>query len=214
LLVSPIIGSPWLSGLLQSANIPSLIDIFWRFFVIGGTLFGSGYVIAAYLQRAFVDNLHWLTPQQLIDVLAIGQSTPGPVTSTSSAAGYIMTVTPGNLWSGIPGAIVATIAVFLPAFVVVLILGRVVPYMRRYSIIQDFLKGVNAGVIALLIMAFINLAFGTLVTPGGFDWLSLILTGLAFYASERLKWSPLRLMIVGAGIGLVRILAMTVLGLA
>src|SRR5205085_6416130 len=98
---------------------PSLLDLFWRFFVIGGTLFGSGYVLAAYMQRTFVDGLHWLTPQQLLDTLAIGQATPGPVTSTVSAAGYVMTMTPGDLWSGVPGAIVATVAVFLPSFIII-----------------------------------------------------------------------------------------------
>lgn len=186
-------------------RIPGLGDLFWHFFVIGATLFGSGYVVAAYMQRSIVDTLHWLTPQQLIDVLAIGQSTPGPVLSTASAAGYVITVTPGNLWSGVPGAIAATIGVFAPAFFIVLILGRVVPYIRRYPVIMDFLKGVNAGVIALLIGAFITLALATLIHPGGsVDWLSLILTVLAFLALERYNWSPLRLIIIGIGIGLLR----------
>ncbi len=189
-------------------GIPGAVDLFWRFMVIGGTLFGSGYVISAYLQRTFVDGLHWLTPTQLVDVLAIGQSTPGPVLSTASAAGYVMTATPGLLWSGVPGAIASTIGVFLPAFVIVLILGKVVPILYKYPVALDFLKGVNGGVIALLVGAFFNLAWATLVRPGmglRVDWLSLLLTILAFGALERLKWSPVLLIAVGVGVGLVRI---------
>ncbi|MEP7288904.1 MAG: chromate efflux transporter [Chloroflexota bacterium] len=188
-------------------QVPALGDLFWRFLIIGGTLFGSGYVLAAYMQRTFVDELHWLTPQRLLDVLAIGQATPGPLTSTASAAGYMLTVTPGAIWSGVPGAIVATLGVFLPAFVVVLILGRVVPYIRRYPIVLDFLKGVNAGVIALLIGAFANLAWATAVRPdSSVDWLSLVLVGIAFILLERFKWNPIQLIVIGALVGVGRVM--------
>ena len=187
---------------------PSLLDLFWRFFVIGGTLFGSGYVLAAYMQRTFVDGLHWLTPQQLINVLAIGQATPGPLSSTATAAGYVITARPGDALSGVPGAIAASLGVFLPAFIVVLILGYVVPYLRRYPVAMDFLKGVNAGVIALLIGAFVTLAWATVIRPdSGPDWLSLALTGIAFVLLERYRWNPLTLIVVGAGVGIVRVVA-------
>ncbi len=206
LLLAPV--APGLSafGQVLTDNSTGLFDLFWRFLVIGGTLFGSGYILAAYLQRTFVDGLHWLSAQQLLEVLAIGQSTPGPVLSTASAAGYVMTVTPGNLWSGVPGAVAATVGVFLPAFVIVLILGRVVPYLRRYPTVLDFLKGVNAGVIALLIGAFVTLAAAALVRPdASIDWLTLLLAILAFVALERYHWSPLRLIIVGILTGVVRV---------
>src|SRR5260221_8166328 len=140
-MVVPIFG---LSALAQ--GIPTLPDLFWRFFVIGGTLFGSGYVLATYMQRTFVDGLHWLTPQQLLNTLAIGQATPGSLLSTSAAAGYLITVQPGDVWSGVPGGIVAAVGVFLPEFIVVLILGRIIPLLRCYPVALDFLKGVNAGV--------------------------------------------------------------------
>jgi len=185
---------------------PSLLDLFWRFLVIGGTLFGSGYVLAAYMQRTFVDGLHWLTPQQLLNVLAIGQATPGPLLSTASATGYLITARVGDTWSGVPGATVSTLGVFLPAFIVVLILGHVVPYLRRYPVAMDFLKGVNAGVIALLIGAFVTLAWATVIRPDSSpDWLSLALIGMAFILLERSRWSPLVLIVVGAGVGIVRI---------
>ncbi|MCC7450955.1 MAG: chromate efflux transporter [Anaerolineae bacterium] len=203
LLLGPLAGLA--SHAMLSVKIPTLTDLFGQFFIIGATLFGSGYVLVAYMQRAFVDGLGWMTPQQLLDTLAIGQSTPGPVSSTASAAGYVMTVTPGNIWSGVPGALAATAGVFLPAFVVVWLLGKIVPYLRRYPITLDFLKGVNAGVIALLIEAFMTLAWAALVRPDvGVNGWSLIVAGVAFVALERYDASPLILVGVGAVIGVGR----------
>ena len=201
-----VLGLSGLGQFLPLVKAPNLADLFAQFFVIGATLFGSGYVLIAYMQRAFVDGLGWLTPQQLLDTIAIGQSTPGPVSSTVSAAGYIMTVTPGNLWSGIPGALAATAGVFLPPFIIVALLGKLIPYMRRYPVVFDFLKGVNAGVIALLIGTFFNLSWATLIRPStGIDWLSLGLTVMAFILLERFKVSPLLLLALGAATGLVRV---------
>jgi chromate transporter len=192
---------------LLSGTKPGLLDLFGQFFVIGATLFGSGYVLVAYMQRTFVDALGWLTPQQLLDTIAIGQSTPGPVSSTVSAAGYVLTVTPGDIWSGVPGALAATVGVFLPAFIIVALLGKIVPYLRRYPVTLDFLTGVNAGVIALLIGTFLTLAWATLIRPDGeIDLLALCLTILAFVGLERYRLSPLILIALGAGIGLLRAL--------
>ena len=184
---------------------PTLIDLFARFLVIGATLFGSGLILVAYMDRAFVQNTGWLTPQQLVDTLAIGQATPGPVSSTAAAAGYVMTATPGDLLSGTPAALLSSVAVFTPAFFIVLLLGRLIPILGRSPAALDFLKGVNAGVIALLIGAFINLAWGTVIrVDSKVDWLSVMLTGLAFVALERLRWEPAGLILIGAGIGLAR----------
>lgn len=185
---------------------PTALDLFGRFVLIGATLFGSGYILAAYMERHFVTETGWLTSQQLIDTLAIGQLTPGPVLSTSAAAGFVMTATPTNLWTGILPAFLSAVGVFLPAFIIVLILGKFIPLVKRSALAQDFLKGVNVGVIALLVGAFISLAWGTLVRPQGgtIDGISLVLTGLAFYASERRGWSPLGLVMAGICVGLLR----------
>jgi chromate transporter len=184
---------------------PTLADLFARFLVIGATLFGSGLILVAYMDRSFVQDTGWLTPQQLVDTLAIGQATPGPVLSTAAAAGYIMTATPGDLLSGVPAAVLSSVAVFTPAFFIVLLLGRLIPILGRSPAALDFLKGVNAGVIALLIGAFINLAWSTVIrVDSDVDWIAIALTGLAFVALERLRWEPALLIVVGAGIGLAR----------
>lgn len=205
-----------LAGLAaQAADIvrPALLELFGRFLLIGATLFGSGYVLAAYMERSFVQDTGWLSAQQLLDTFAIGQSTPGPVLSTAAAAGYVMTAIPGDVWSGVPGAIASAVGVFTPAFFIVLALGRIVPYLRRSQGARDFLGGVNAGVIALLVGAFVTLAASTLIRPDPapgsppVDLLSLALVGLAFVALERWRWPPGALIIVGAGVGLMRVAA-------
>lgn len=186
---------------------PSLADLFVRFLIIGGTLFGSGYVLIAYMERAFVFETAWLTPRQLVDSFSIGQATPGPVLSTAAAAGYIMGADPDNLWAGVPSALISAMAVFLPAFLIVLALSRLIPLITRYTFISDFLKGVNAGVIALLVATFLNLAWSTLVrAERSVDWLALGMAVAAFFALERLRWSPLLLVTLGIGVGVLRTL--------
>lgn len=205
-MVIPFLPGIELMGQITQKIAPTLMDIFWRFFVIGGTLFGSGYVLASYMQRSFVDGAGWLTPRQLLDVLAIGQATPGPVTSTVAAAAYIMMGDPNNLWAGIPAAVLGTIGVFLPAFIIILLLGRLIPYLRRYPIMLEFLKGVNAGVIALLIGTFSDLAISTLrQSSGGLDWIALIMTLAAFVGLEYLELGAVPLVLIGATLGIVRI---------
>jgi chromate transporter len=184
---------------------PSLADLFVRFLIIGGTLFGSGYVLIAYMERAFISESNWLTPRQLVDAFSIGQATPGPVLSTAAAAGYIMHADPSDLWAGVPSALIAAVGVFLPAFLIVLAIGRLMPILARYRLINDFLKGVNAGVIALLIATFLNLAWTTLVrAERGVDWLAVGMAIAAFFALERLKWSPVLLLALGIGVGVLR----------
>jgi chromate transporter len=184
---------------------PSLTDLFVRFLIIGGTLFGSGYVLIAYMERTFIAETNWLTTRQLVDAFAIGQATPGPVLSTAAAAGYLMRADPSDLWAGVPSALVSAIGVFLPAFLIVLAIGKLMPLLARYTLINDFLKGVNAGVIALLMATFLNLAWTTLVrAERGVDWLAAIMALAAFVALERLKWSPVLLIALGIGAGILR----------
>ena len=118
----------------------------WRLFLvfakIGAVLFGSGYVLLAFLQGDLVDRLHWLTERQLLDAVAVGQVTPGPVFTTATFIGYII--------GGVPGAVVATVGIFAPGFVYVALSGWLVPRIRRSRVAASMLDGVVVGSLALM----------------------------------------------------------------
>jgi chromate transporter len=121
----------------------SFASLFLIFLKIGSVLFGSGYVLLAFLQSDFVERTHWLSQAQLLDAVAVGQITPGPVFTTATFVGYLLG---GNL-----GAIVATVGIFLPAFFFVSISGPLLPHVRRSPVAGAFLDGVNAGSFALMV---------------------------------------------------------------
>jgi chromate transporter len=118
----------------------------WRLFVvfleIGSVLYGSGYVLLAFLQQTLVDRYGWLSSQELLDAVAIGQITPGPVFTTATFVGWQI--------DGPLGAAVATVGIFLPSFVFVALLGRIVPWMRRQPVARAFLTGVTAASLGLM----------------------------------------------------------------
>jgi len=132
-----------LPTLLQAAPVPvSLMTLFLTFLKIGAVLYGSGYVLLAFLRNDFVVRLGWLTDQQLLDAVAIGQMTPGPVFTTATFIGYLV--------AGVPGAVLATVGIFLPAFIFVALLHPLVPRLRRYPWTAAMLDGVNAAAIGLM----------------------------------------------------------------
>jgi chromate transporter len=128
----------------------SLTALFLFFLKVGAILFGSGYVLLAFLRADLVEHWHWLSDGQLLDAVAIGQMTPGPVFSTATFVGYVL--------GGLPGALVATAGIFLPAFGFVAVSGPLVPHLRRSSVAGAFLDGVNVGALAL--MAVVTFALG------------------------------------------------------
>ena len=105
-------------------------------------MFGSGYVLLAFLRTEFVERLHWLTEKQLIDAVAVGQFTPGPLSATATFIGYVV--------AGWRGAIVATVGIFLPGFVLVALSGPFLPRLRRSAAVAAALDGVVAGSLALM----------------------------------------------------------------
>jgi chromate transporter len=133
-----------LGGALGPAAAPAvgLASLFLLFLKLGAVLFGSGYVLLAFLQADLVDRLHWLTQGQLLDAVAAGQITPGPLFTTATFIGYLL--------KGIPGAVLATLGIFLPSFLMVAGLGQVVPRLRRSPAAARFLDGVNAAALALM----------------------------------------------------------------
>jgi chromate transporter len=120
----------------------SLGTLFVTFLKIGSVLFGSGYVLLAFLRADFVERLGWLTGQQLLDAVAIGQVTPGPLFTTATFIGFLL--------AGTPGAIVATVAIFLPAFVFVAASGPLIPRIRRSPTAGAVLDGVTVASLGLM----------------------------------------------------------------
>jgi chromate transporter len=125
-----------------AAQTVSLSGLFGVFLKIGSVLFGSGYVLLAFLRADLVHRLHWLTEGQLIDAIAAGQVTPGPVFTTATFIGYLL--------AGPKGALIATAGIFLPAFVFVAASGPLVPRLRASEIAGAFLDGVNVASLALM----------------------------------------------------------------
>ena len=128
----------------------SLSSLFLFFLKIGAVLFGSGYVLLAFLRDDLVERWHWLTNAQLLDAVAVGQFTPGPLSSTATFIGYVL--------AGPAGAAVATAGIFLPAFVFVAACGPFVPRLRRSRAVGAFLDGVNVAVLALMAEVSLQLA--------------------------------------------------------
>lgn len=134
-----------------------LWPLFGVFVKIGSVLFGSGYVLLAFLRADLVERLHWLTERQLLDAVAVGQITPGPVFTTATFIGYLL--------GGRGGAAVATAGIFLPAFVFVALSGAVLPWLRRSPAARAVLDGVNVASLALMVVVTWQLARAALIDP-------------------------------------------------
>lgn len=134
-----------------------LWPLFLFFLKVGAVLFGSGYVLLAFLRADLVDRWQWLTEAQLLDAIAVGQFTPGPVFTTATFIGYLL--------AGLPGATVATVGIFLPAFFFVAISGPLIPRLRRSPVAGAFLDGVNVASLALMAVVTWQLGHVALVDP-------------------------------------------------
>jgi len=166
-------------------SLPALFLVFAK---IGSVLFGSGYVLLAFLRADFVERLGWLTESQLLDAVAVGQVTPGPVFTTATFVGYLL--------GGVAGAVVATIGIFLPAFVFVALSGPLVPRLRRSKMAGAVLDGVNVASLALMAVVTWQLAAATLVRP-----LPIIVCAASFVALVRGTVNATWLIVAAAAIG-------------
>jgi chromate transporter len=143
----------WLGAMSTTAAATTsfgLWPLFLLFLKVGSLLFGSGYVLIAFLRSDLVERLHWLTESQLLDAVAVGQVTPGPVFTTATFVGYLL--------GGPTAAAIATLGIFLPAFVFVAISGPLIPRIRRSKVAGAVLDGVNVASLAL--MAAVTLQLG------------------------------------------------------
>ena len=167
----------------------SLTTLFLFFLKVGAVLFGSGYVLLAFLRTDLVDRLHWLTQAQLLDAVAVGQVTPGPVFTTATFIGYIL--------GGFRGAVVATLGIFLPSFFFVSISGPLIPHLRRSPLAGAFLDGVNVGAWALMAAVTLFLARAAVV-----DTVTMILAVASAFVLIRYRLNSAWLVIGGGLIGL------------
>ncbi|MGA7294249.1 MAG: chromate efflux transporter [Terriglobales bacterium] len=151
-----------------------LMRLFLSFLKIGSVVFGSGYVLLAFLQTEFVEHLRWLTDKQLIDAVAVGQFTPGRLFTTATFIGYLV--------AGWMGAVVATLGIFLPGFVLVAVSGPLIPRLRRSPMASATLDGVVAGSLALIAVVAWQLGRASVV-----NWTTLIVFALSLIALLRFR---------------------------
>ena len=191
-IVLPAILSQALPPLGRAAAaVPFALDsLFLVFLKVGAILFGSGYVLLAFLQRDLVDRMGWISSTQLLDAVAVGQITPGPVFTTATFIGWIL--------GGSTGAAVATAGIFLPAFVFVALSGPIVPRLRRSAIAGAVLDAVNVASLALMAAVTLRLAGSALVDP-----FTVALAGISAFMVIRLRVNSAWLVLIGALAGLI-----------
>jgi chromate transporter len=179
-----------LAAAADQAVAYSHLRLFLTFLKIGSVLYGSGYVLLAFLRNDFVERYGWLTEQQLIDAVAVGQFTPGPVFTAATFVGYLA--------GGFPGAILATVAIFLPAFVFVAVANPLLPRLRRSPWIAAALDGVNLGALGLMAAVLWELGRAAIVDLPTAA-LALVAAGLLIRYKVNSAW----LVLGGAAAGLV-----------
>ena len=188
--VLPLTGiTPLWAAALQTSTPVNLVQLFLIFLKIGSVLYGSGYVLLAFLRNDFVTRLGWLTDQQLLDAVAIGQFTPGPVFTTATFISYVLAS-----W---PGAILATVGIFLPSFLFVALTNPLIPTLRASPWMGAFLDGVN--VAALGLMAAVTWELGRAAVV---DWLTAMLAVIAAVLLLRFKVNSAWLVLSGGLVGL------------
>ncbi len=171
-------------------SVPSLAGLGLFFLKVGSVLYGGGYVLLAFLQGGLVDSRHWLTQKQLLDGIAVGQFTPGPVLSTATFIGYLIL--------GFPGAGIATLGIFFPSFILVLLCSPFVSKLRNSPTAKGFLDGVNAASLGLMLAVGINLGIHTLT--GYPSWIIFILAAIVpFIWSLNSVWLILGGALLGYG---------------
>jgi chromate transporter len=171
------------------AGVAGFASIFLVFLKLGVVVFGSGYVLVAFLKADLVDRLHWITEPQLLDAITAGQLTPGPVFATATFLGYLL--------RGWAGAAVATIAIFLPSFFMAGAVGALADHIRKSKLAAAFLDGVNAAAVAL--MASVVLLLGRTSLVDSWTWaLGLVSVVLLLRFKINATW----LILAGAAIGI------------
>jgi chromate transporter len=177
------------AGVTGAALAPGIWPLFYVFLKIGSIVFGSGYVLLAFLRADLVAHRGWLTDSQLVDAVAVGQVTPGPVFTTATFIGYLL--------RGPMGALVATVGIFLPAFILVAASGPLIPHIRRSATAGAFLDGVNVASLALMAVVSYQLGRSAIV-----DWSTAVLAIASLVLLVRFRTNSAWLVLGGAIIGI------------
>jgi len=191
LFLLPVAQSFWQqAGFLAqtTAVVPGIWQIFFFFLMIGSVLYGSGYVLIAFLEGWLVNDFGWLTQQQLLDAVAVGQFTPGPVLTTATFIGYQL--------NGLAGALAATLGIFLPSFIFVAILNPLVPRLRQNAWTGAFLDAINVSAIGLMTAVLFRLGSHTLTS-----WQAWLIFGVTAVLTFRFNISSIWLVLAGAFLG-------------
>lgn len=189
-LAPAALAGPWLlAAPVGASGSVSLATLFWTFLKLGSVVFGSGYVLLAFLRDDLVEGLRVLSDQQLVDAVAVGQVTPGPVFTTATFIGYLV--------AGTPGAVVATLGMFAPSFLLVPLIDRLLAAIRRRPWVRTALDGVNVVAVALMAGVAAQLARTALVGP-----LTVALAAATLGALLRWRPNPTWLIAAGAIAGL------------
>ena len=192
--LSPLLGATTGFRLLSTAGTLapfSLWPMFLFFLKVGAVMFGSGYVLLAFLRTDLVEHRQWLTEGQLLDAVSVGQFTPGPLLTTATFIGYVL--------GGPVAALVATLAIFLPAFVLCAVIGPFAPRLRQSRLVGGLLDGVNVASLALMIAVTWHLSGTALV-----DWLAIALAVAAAVWMLFYRVNSTWLILAGAAVGLAR----------
>jgi len=182
---------PVISAASGAAAPISLLALFLTFLKLGAVVYGSGYTLLAFLRMDLVQNLHWLTDKQLLDAVSIGQFTPGPVFTTATFIGYLL--------AGWPGALLATLGIFLPSFVFIALIHPVASRLRQALWTATLLDGVNAAALALMTGVLVQLGQHALT-----DVLTWAVALVSFAILLRFKPNSVWLILAGAVVGLLR----------
>jgi chromate transporter len=184
-----VFGPVSLAAVAMAAAAPVRLGrLFLSFLKIGSVVFGSGYVLLPFLRSEFVSHLHWLTEKQLIDAVAVGQFTPGPVFTTATFIGYVV--------GGVQGAVFATLGIFLPGFLFVAVSGPLIPKIRRSAAAGAVLDGVVVGSLALMVVVAWELGRASVR-----DWLTVLIFVVSIIAVFRFTINSAWLILGAAVVG-------------
>jgi chromate transporter len=191
-LLLPFFSSFSVKNVLLEEAKGRLLQIFLFFLKVGALLFGSTYVLIAFMQREIVNSLHWLTYQQMLDAVVAGQVSPGPISTSATFAGYVI--------AGYPGAALATLGIFTPSFLIVILTGKYLPRINKIPLVQYFLKGVIASAVALIAYVTISVIKTSIV-----DVWTAVLAISAVILIIRCKVDAFWMILAGVVFGLARI---------